>query len=208
MPFSFPSCCIRFSIMLRWHRRDQFGSGSLRTRLTLNKVCIPHSAELQTSRELIFTGWYLLDPWRIALSILLCYCWRGGEGRGGGRWGFHQWVWVLPDFAACQTDPNKTVWLFCGHQRCSGCAASDCSALVALCLAVWYSWGMALLQLLLGALWHRHRLISWHWHCSLWNQMGRREREKKNIIRQRGILGERDGEEGIREKINCFELHS
>lgn len=86
--------------------------------------------------------------------MLLCYCWRGVGG-----WLFHQWARVLPDFAACQTDPNKTVWLFCGHQLRSACAASDCSALVALCLAVWYSWGMALLQLLLGALWHRHRLL-------------------------------------------------
>lgn len=159
--------------MLRRHKRDQFNSCTLRTRLTLNKVCTPCSAELQTSQELIFYGVIFIGSLadcseRAALLLL------------GERWGFHQWARVLPDFAACQTDPNKTVWLFCGHQLCSGCAASDCSALVALCLAVWYSWGMALLQLLLGALWHRHRLISWHRHCSLWNQMGRRQEKKYN----------------------------
>lgn len=141
----------------------------------------PFAAPPTVAGSWFFTGWYLLAPWRIAASTLFCYWWWGVED-------FISGAWVLPDSAACQTDPNKTVCLFCGHRLCSGCAASDCSALVALSLAVWYSWGIAL-QLLLGALWHRHRLISWHWHCSLWNQIGRRV-EKKNIIREKGKEGD------------------
>lgn len=86
----------------------------------------------------------------------------------------------------CQTDPNKTVWLFCGQQLRSGCAASDCSALVALCLAVWYSWGMALLQLLLGALWHRHTLLVGIGIVHYETKWG--DGKKKNIIRERGRM--------------------
>lgn len=104
-------------------------------------------------------SWFLRGDIYWILGGLLWACCFVTVGGGWGGWLFHQWARVLPDFAACQTDPNKTVWLFCGHQLRSACAASDCSALVALCLAVWYSWGMALLQLLLGALWHRHRLL-------------------------------------------------
>lgn len=77
--FLFSPWCVRCSVMFRWHKRDSFSGCLLRTSLTLNKVCIPHSVELQTSRWQIFTGWYLLDPWRIAGSMLLCYCWGSGE---------------------------------------------------------------------------------------------------------------------------------
>lgn len=70
---------VRCSVTFRWHKKDLLSGCWLWTSLTLNKVCIPHSVELQTSRELIFTGWYLLDPWQIALSMLLCYCWGSGE---------------------------------------------------------------------------------------------------------------------------------
>ena len=58
-----------------------------------------------------------------------------------------------------------------------------------------------------GALWHRLTLITWHRHCSLRHQMEVREkRKKKKTIRERET--ESDGEEGITEKINCFEMYS
>lgn len=53
------------------------------------KVCVPHPAATQTRQELIFTGWCLLDPWRIAPSMLLCDCCGSGEdfisGLGAAR---------------------------------------------------------------------------------------------------------------------------
>lgn len=166
--------------MFRWHKRDQFSSCSLRTTLTLNKVCIPHSAELQTSRELIFTGWYLLDPWRIALSMLLCYCWGSGED-------------FISGLGCCQTLLRVRQTLI----KLSGCFVGTSSALAVLRLTVQHLSHCAWLFGIHGA-WHSFSCcwglcgIGTDWLVGIgivhnetkWGD----EKGKKNIIRERGRL--------------------
>lgn len=48
------ACSVRCTVMFRWHKRYKFSSCSLKTSLTLKKVSIPHSVELQSSQEQIF----------------------------------------------------------------------------------------------------------------------------------------------------------
>lgn len=164
--------------MFRWHTRHQFGSCSLRTSLTLNKVCIPHSAELKTSWELIFTGWYLLDPWRIALSMLL---WSGED--------------FISGLGFCQTLLRVRQTLI----KLSGCFVGTSTALAVLRLTVQHLSHCAWLFGIHGA-WHSFSCcwglcgIGTDWLVGIgivhyetkWG-----EKKKKNIIRQRGRLGER-----------------
>lgn len=173
-------CCVRGSVMFRRHKKKiQKSTCSLRTTLTLNKVFIPHSAELQTSRELIFTGWYLLDPWRIALSVLLCYCWGSGED-------------FISGLGCCQTLLRVRQTLI----KLSGCFVGTSSALAVLRLTAQHLSHCAWLFGIHGA-WHSFSCcwglcgIGTDWLVGIgivhyetkWG-----DGQKKNIIRERGRL--------------------
>lgn len=79
---SFHFDSVRGSVMFGRHERGQFRRLLVEKLVWLwTKSCNPQfSGVTNLPGADFFTGWYLLDPWRIALSMLLCYCWGVGGG--------------------------------------------------------------------------------------------------------------------------------